>query len=524
MSEGLPFYVPIIRGKPAKVVAYTPGKGEKRTIEYPIDMKWGPSYGISEALREFLQNLLDEAAKCNGYNFESLKFEKKGNKTIIHNDHVIFGAIIQNKHSISFVNYGTIIEDELDLLIIGRSNKGENSIGKYGEGMKIGIARFLSEEAQVEIFACVKFQGQVEYYHFMFAESEFKDNTFVCSRHKNNLSKIPKKVGSPLHFRVRIKHDLDVDDFDIYNYLWPHGILYNLNNPVRSGAIGPFRTGDAVSSIYVCHLFVQEMEPNNLLYTYDLYDANIGRDRDNVNVEELQRTVGEIWSQEIARNGPAKFIKELMPAMGDNWFGVEYQAMRYLTLQARNSIRNALLPALPVWKSDLLEAKTLFNCPFVVVPDGFALISIKDRVQTESAKILSAPTGQMSLEQERLIEPIKLNVRECPESPLKFIPSTDGTLIVNKSAITEKDINMFLLLRAIPYCYRNSDELPSLSIQRNPLKLTFVASPAKQTSEEEEEVRVEVEEEQARKRDHPDYTPDGYEWVNDWVCIKKNRQ
>lgn len=519
MSEGLPFYVPIVRGKPAKVS--DPSKHEREEITYPVDLSWGPAFGISEALREFLQNLLDEAAKCNGKNFETLKFDKIGNKTIIHNDYLIFGAILQERNAFYFINYGTIIENPNDLLVIGRSIKGGNSIGRYGEGMKIGIARFLEEKASVKIFACSKYDGRIEYYHFNFTEI---NGTLKCTRTKLKPDE-RKMVGSPVHFLVKIKHDIDIDTFDIHNYLWPHGPLYNLNSPGRSGSIGPLKT----SNIYVCHLYVLQMDPGKLLYSYDFYNLNISRDRNKINAEELERAIGRIWSREIARNGPAKFITELLPAIGDNWFGFEYHALRYLTEEAEQTVRNALLPALPVWKSDLIEAKTLFNRQFVVVPDGFALTPIKSRVQTESAKVLSAPIGQMSLEQERLIEPIKLNVRECPESPLKFIPSTDGTLIVNKSAITEKDINMFLLLRAIPYCYRNSDELPSLSIQRNPLKLTFVASPPKQTSEEEEEeeVRVEVEEEeeiQARKRDHPDYTPDGYEWVNDWVCIKKNRQ
>ncbi len=239
--EGLLFFAPTARGKPIKVEPFEQGKGNVKHIPYPLDITWGPSFGLPEALREFLQNFIDEVVKCNGNNFSTLVFDTKSvkNQIIVHNNHVIFGKILQEKNCLCFINYGTVIEDEDDLIVIGRSRKGNNSIGRYGEGMKIAISRFVSQDAIVEISTCVKCDGNVEYHRFKFIE---KDEKLYLTRSKLT-PKVPKKVGSPVHFMLKIKHDIteDMPIFDLYNYLWPYSKrLLNLDNDERVGSIGPF--------------------------------------------------------------------------------------------------------------------------------------------------------------------------------------------------------------------------------------------------------------------------------------------
>lgn len=96
---------------------------EEQQINYPVSTNYRKEWGDWEAIREIVQNALDSEAEV---------------------------KIISEDHTLVVRDYGAGFE--LKHLLIGESAKdGENTIGKFGEGLKFGLLTLLRDGRQIDI-------------------------------------------------------------------------------------------------------------------------------------------------------------------------------------------------------------------------------------------------------------------------------------------------------------------------------------------------------------------------------------
>lgn len=98
-------------------------KSKKGTLDYPVSVKYRETWGEWEAVREIVQNALDSRAK--------VKVDFKDGKMTVRDWGAGFG---------------------LKALLIGESDKdGQDTIGKFGEGMKFGFLVLLRLGCKVKV-------------------------------------------------------------------------------------------------------------------------------------------------------------------------------------------------------------------------------------------------------------------------------------------------------------------------------------------------------------------------------------
>lgn len=204
------------------------------TINYFISENYIPHWTLEDAYREIFQNFVDYGDY----------------KVIIDSDDV--------KDYVTITN--TFNPESADLLIIGESNKSENQIGKYGEGLKMAALVLLRMGYSMEV-SCKMFEAK-----FILVENT---NTTVKTLGVEITDGEPSNTED--FFDVQIT--APIGDFKLYQegIIKPSDVLHHREG---FGSIVNKRKG----YVYVGGLFVYINHKLN--FAYDLYPSKISLDRD----------------------------------------------------------------------------------------------------------------------------------------------------------------------------------------------------------------------------------------------------
>lgn len=225
-------------------------------INYYISENYIPHWTIQDALREILQNFIDYGE----YKVEYLKTELG----------IEYVSIYNNFDPIS-----------TDLLIIGESNKSDNQIGKYGEGLKMGALVLLRNGYQATISSST-----------FLADFRLIDNTYTNIKTLGvQITDIGGAVKENFAVVLTIPHSLVKEYID--TIIKSEDILHTREG---YGSIVDKPKGN----MYVGGLFVCNLKGFN--YAYNFQPSKIQLDRDRKvpkdwdikwNVSKIQETYTE---------------------------------------------------------------------------------------------------------------------------------------------------------------------------------------------------------------------------------------
>ncbi len=241
-------------------------------INYYISENYIPDWTLEDAFRELHQNFKDYGE----YNIE-----------VVNKDPLTDYVLLSN----SFDPKST------DLLIIGESNKSENQIGKYGEGLKMAALVLLRNG-----YECIVHTNTFKATFLLVDNVTTSIKTLGVSIQE--YSEEPR-LAEEATFNVQIT--TPVNSFNTYTeqIIKPEDILHTREG---YGSIVNKTKGD----IYVGDLFVCNLKSFN--YAYNLYPKNISLDRDRKvpkdfdvkwNISKIQETYEEF--DKIGKSADVKF-------------------------------------------------------------------------------------------------------------------------------------------------------------------------------------------------------------------------
>jgi hypothetical protein len=121
-------------------------KREKEALQWKnsgIAKTYVNDWGVKEGIREFLQNLIDACTTSNGGTREGMSFdptEGTPGSYSINGRKGPLGAILhENAGTLRLMNAGTLSKKNLLLGGTDKLDGGDAIIGRFGEGMKLGI-------------------------------------------------------------------------------------------------------------------------------------------------------------------------------------------------------------------------------------------------------------------------------------------------------------------------------------------------------------------------------------------------
>lgn len=239
-------------------------------VELTIKASYLPDWNISEGIRELIQNAKD--AETEGYN-KNIFFPRRGVLSI-QND----GISLSHK-----------------VLLFGHTTKEnkENQIGKFGEGLKLGILALVRAGRQVKIYT------KDEIWTPFISRSEIFDEDILCF----NIDKSSNYVEF-----VRIDVSMNEKEWDEQkkNFLF-------LSSPIQlfncsHGSV--ILDSELKGKIFVKGIFVQDED--DLCYGYDLNNIKVDRDRHMVRSFDIQYTTAEIWKEIGNTNGLQDVLYNLL--------------------------------------------------------------------------------------------------------------------------------------------------------------------------------------------------------------------
>ena len=205
------------------------------TINYFISENYIPDWTVEDALRELYQNFIDYGE----YSVDKISVDKDYENVIFSND---------------------FTPETANLLIIGDSNKTENSIGKYGEGLKMAALVLLRNGGNC-IINTVNFSAV-----FKLIVNESTDVKTLGVTISASLPNI--RVHN---FDVSVR--LPIGIFDNYQdkLIVPTDVLHT--NESYGSIVSKPKGNLYVGGLFVCNL-------KELNYAYDLLPKHISLDRD----------------------------------------------------------------------------------------------------------------------------------------------------------------------------------------------------------------------------------------------------
>ncbi len=232
-------------------------------IELTLKADYLPNWGVAEGIRELLQNAKDAEVQYNSL----MNISHKGNKL------TIFNAGVSIPH---------------EALLFGHTTKSNNDklIGKFGEGLKLGILALVRSGYNVKIIS-----GNEVWRPTIEKSEKFNASVLTFS-----IRKIQKSIDG---VAVEI-NGINLDEWLKLreNYLFldsltseqatttPYGVL--LLDPKFKG------------KLFVKGIFVQS--DTKLSYGYDFFSADLDRDRRMISSYDLSYRTKEIWSQAVRVN------------------------------------------------------------------------------------------------------------------------------------------------------------------------------------------------------------------------------
>jgi hypothetical protein len=400
--------------KHQKVIRAVDNSGNGHVYNLNILRSGAKNVGIKEALRELVQNLIDQAARSNSKtpdaSFDGLRIingERKKHGIIeeaivFHNEDTKLAEIVhvrkpnQSKRqyfasevardedddpvlvgTLSFINYGVVIHNANQVLAFGGTDKrkAKNQIGQHGEGLKHAIVALLRKGLGVDIFCPVVRYDCPEFQHWRFFLQQ-GGPTDGNMYYKMTYQEPPKNSH---YFELRITynktsyidHEGDLVsarpnglNFDLDNYLVPHEYIRSIRDNNDTGTL--IADPRQRSAVFVWHFYVCSYQETYMRWSYDLF-IPITRGRDTVNHATLVSAVANIWSAILETKGPGdalvqQFFDEIVFGPSSNL--VEQQALSQLTNPARIKLCNLFglyfgIVAHPVKSADMDRANRL---------------------------------------------------------------------------------------------------------------------------------------------------------------------
>jgi len=299
--EGLPYYQPT--NSFGRIEVYDPAErsGGKNNKPLFLNKEAVRKMPLKNAYREVLQNLVDAVVEANGESFSGIKITKTlrhGNKvTCFHTDQHILGEIVEDPKKITFVNMGPIISNVNQIIQIGASEKHlkANQAGQHGEGLKRAALKFLTSGYRVEAFFAIEVDQQTEFRHLTFKLSD-KHKCLAYSLSSVNPFERFKDSADEHRFELIIRSGDAIPEFNINDFMIDKPALIR-------GAVNDKDNGSVIldkeckGEVYIWHFFVCSYK--RLYFGYDFFMNNITRDRDNINYDDLCKSIANVWSQAI---------------------------------------------------------------------------------------------------------------------------------------------------------------------------------------------------------------------------------
>lgn len=269
-------------------------------IELTIKTSYLPEWGIWEGLRELVQNGRDAEVELAA----KLTVTRYKNKLYIEND----GCILPHQ-----------------ALLLGHTTKADRSdtIGRFGEGLKLGIL------ALVRKGIIVRIRSGGEVWTPYLAKSEKFDAEVLCF----DISK-----GNVEKKRVRVEVEgIDEEAFgllkDRFLFLTPPG----KDEAVKTYS-GTLLLGEKFKGkIFVKGIFVQ-VSPD-LSYGYDITDASLDRDRKMVASWDLKWKTTSIWREASgARPDLLPSLYDLLASAKKDIEGMDSATAGYLDRSAQEAV------------------------------------------------------------------------------------------------------------------------------------------------------------------------------------------
>lgn len=239
-------------------------------IELPLDINCVAHWSIEDAIRELLQNAIDRG-----------EYETQTNSC---------GLRIISKNTLLPV----------DSLVIGKTTKGINDIGGFGEGYKMAIVVLLRNHIPISV---ITDQHKWEFY---FGHS----STFGCKilrvkiltqtraddRNTEFILDVDPKITNPILHKLVMSNRNFYDSNEIINTNKGQ-IILNPDNP-----------GD----IFINGLYISNNKKFKYGYNFNPGVLHLDRDRKIIETYELSKITSSIWAEVAQRGGHGEKIGELV--------------------------------------------------------------------------------------------------------------------------------------------------------------------------------------------------------------------
>lgn len=253
-------------------------------IELTIKTDYLPNWGTYEGVRELIQNAKDAQTELNA------PF------SITHSGDVL-----------TITNTGTTLPREA--LLLGYTTKRDNDalIGKFGEGLKLGILALVRAGHKVSI------HNGAEVWKPVLRASKVFTGSQVLTFNISNVRTQPKIFG----ITVKI-HGVDADTWAEYKTRF----LFLADTPCQTTSYGDLLTDTGFAGrLYVKGIFVKY--DNDLVYGYNYSNAKVDRDRGMVDNFDASWYGRRIWIHILGTTSlmNEKFVELLNSEKADaKWF------------------------------------------------------------------------------------------------------------------------------------------------------------------------------------------------------------
>ena len=285
--------------------------------------------GFKEGLREFLQNQHDGIIKkeenliIKGF---GTKYKNKNNSEDFdkflnyefYNNNEKLGEIIYNEKEqiLTIINKGELI---LDNLVFGSKKEKSNNnevIGKFGEGMKLGILALIRLKKNINIISSDRIFGFELCKGDFILKDENGSNILHCvfSKYKKNdmNNKVKVSIGN-------ISKNEWNDE--IFKYLW---LLDKENFEIYETKQYDKKIGEVLADsifnnkLYSKGIYVQQIEKgkdeelkSKKIPGFNIYNLKLDRDRNCVqDTYEMKEQLGKIFSYALQTKNTLNIIKE----------------------------------------------------------------------------------------------------------------------------------------------------------------------------------------------------------------------
>ena len=202
-------------------------------IQYPMCKDYITHWGIWEAVRELLQNAIDMGDYQ--YNYD-------GKYLVIENEGIL----------------------DRNMLLMGKSVKGEDSIGKFGEGLKLAMLVLCRLNKEIVIQT-----GKEKWEPILEYSRDFDEEVLIIN--------ITESISDKVTISLLLEE-----------YEWTEIRTKWIDSPI--GKVNTNENGQ----IYVGGLFVCKMDNLKYSYNFSPRDVELNRDRDIPSIFDIQRAASKI--------------------------------------------------------------------------------------------------------------------------------------------------------------------------------------------------------------------------------------